>query len=100
MVPAMMKTAKYDPYHAKLIPSAVQEHHTRQVLSLKPVALSNRSVQGLNNHTAGMRASQGHGRGQEKGLSHMLTGRDVTKGPLLKQADNTFAALNSKLGLP
>lgn len=98
--PRVQKTYKYEPYHPRLIPSAIQEHHTRKVLSLKPTPLTRRSGQGLDNFTAGITAHQGYGRHQDRGLAFKMNDRDTTKGPLLKQADSTFAALNSRLGTP
>ena len=98
--PKVQKTYTYAPYHPKLIPSAIQENHTRQAISLKPTPLTRRTVQALDNHTAGITAHQGYGRHQNRGLAYKMNGRDTTRGPLLVQADSTYAGLNNQLGIP
>ena len=89
----------YDPYRLPLIPSATHPHHTRQVLGLKPYPFSIRTgIDGGPRSNAN--ANQGYGRHQRRGLAYKLDGTDHTKGPLLKQADSTYAGLNNRIPLP
>ena len=88
----------YKPYKAPLIPSAIHQPHTRQVLSLKPHPFSIRT--GQDPGPMYQNAHQGYGRHHKKGLAHKLDGHDHTTGPLLKQADGLYAALNNKIPLP
>ena len=96
-VPLVPRTS--DPYKNKLIPSATHAHHTRQVLGLKPYPFSIRT--GIDpGPRSNANANQGYGRHQRRGLAYKLDGTDHTKGPLLKQADSTYAGLNNRIPLP
>ena len=91
----------HQPYRNLVLPQAGYENHARKVLSLKPYPRPVVShPAGLAPMTAGMVAPQGFARHQAKGLAYMIDGKDRTKGPLAKQADSQFAALNSSIPLP
>ena len=93
-----MVPEKYEPFIAPLIPSAIQQPSTRQVLGLKPGAI--RSGVGQGASWQGVTAHQGYGRNQKPGFAQGLSGKDHLGGGLLVQADSQFAGLNNRIPLP
>lgn len=91
---------KYEPFSAPLIPSAIQQPSTRQILGLKQTPFSMRSGVDQGDRWQGVNAHQGYGRHQKPGFAQGLSGKDHLGGDLLIQADSQFAGLNNRLPLP
>ena len=91
---------KYESFIAPLIPSAIQQPSTRQVLGLKQTPFSMRSGKDAGHPYEGVKAHQGYGRHQLPGFAKGLSGKDHLGGDLLIQADSQFAGLNSRIPLP
>lgn len=89
----------YDPPRYPLIPNAIQQHHARVVLPLKPYPLSLKSGKDPG-ATNPVDAKQGYGRRQKRGLAYKADGIDHTSGPLLKQAHTFYAGMNNPIPLP
>ena len=88
-----------DIYIPKVMPSATIHDNSRKVLGLKPYPFSIKT--GIDpGPRSGKICSQGYGRHHNKGLAHMITGKDHTEGKLLIQADSTYAGLNNRIPLP
>ena len=90
----------YQPFRAPLIPSAAQEHHTRKVLSNKPYFVPSATT-GVAKPRHILKAPQGYGRNQSKGLADRADGIDhrvADTATLLIKANSNYAALNSTIG--
>ena len=98
-IPKIPNRPSEDIYIPKVMPSAAMPNHTRQVLGLKPSPFSIKT--GIDpGPRSGKVTSQGFGRHHNKGLAHMITGKDKTSGPLMPQADSNYAGLNNRIPLP
>ena len=96
---ANLQTPIYDVYQYKAFDQMCQRPYTDKVLGLKaaPVARPT-SFPSLVGKNEGIRAHQGIGRHDDKGLGY---DPDYDRsGPLLKQPDNQYGMLNSTIPLP
>ena len=89
-----------DVFILPLMNSASMTSHMRQVLGTKPYPFSIKT--GIDpGPRSGKVCSQGYARHQKKGLAYMIDGKDhVSAGPLLVQADSSYAGMNNRIPLP
>ena len=96
VAPGFIQPPVKDVFQYKALDQACHRPHTDIVLGLKPAIETRPTSQGfLAPGRGGIRAHQGYGRHQDRGLAF-----DRAFGPIMPQPDNQWAGLNSRIPQP